>query len=117
MKPDSEQVFDILHSDYKAYADFPGHGSCHDVLGYGFSFIESQDHMVEHIITSPKVLKKLISEVDDIEIDPEGDAIAKVWTADIMLSNKLSNDQIVFSNGGQTAVLFLKIDQNKIGVN
>lgn len=115
MKTDPEQVFDILHSEYKAYADFPGYGSYGDALSYGFSFIESQDHLVKHVITNPKTLKKLISNVDDVEIDPEGNAIARVWTADIMLSRKLSENQIVFSNGGQTAVLFLKINPNRMG--
>lgn len=114
MKSDSLKVFDILHSNYKAYADFPGKGTFNDILNYGFLFIESQDHLVEHIITNPKMLKKLISNVKDIEIDPVDNAIAKLWTSDIMLSNKLPDNQIVFSNGGQTAVLFLKID-SKVG--
>ena len=109
-------MFDILQSDYRVHADFPHRGTINDVLSFGFSFIESQDHIVEHVVANPYMTKQIIKEIDEFVLDPETESIGKIWTADLIVSNKLSDQRIVFSNNGHTAVLFLSVDPNKMEV-
>lgn len=98
----------ILNSDYRTYTDLPGNdGSITDALNFGFSYVECQDFIVEYVLANPDMMKKIFKEVSDAEMDPDDVRVGKLWTADLVVSKKVKKDQIVFSNGGHTAVLFL----------
>lgn len=97
----------ILHSKNRAYADFPMEGNLNDMLNFGFSFVESQDHIVEYVVANPSMMTKIIKNVSDASIGPDNICIGKLWTAGLVVSKKVRDNQLVFSNGGHTAVLFL----------
>jgi len=109
------RVYEILQSENRLYADLP-HKDCsiNDALSFGFSYIEYQDHIVESVVASPKIVRKIFKEIDDATIEPENQSIGKIWTASLIVSKKISDKYIVFSNGGHTSILFLRINTNKI---
>lgn len=103
--------FDILSSDNRAYTDYPyDDGTVKDMLDFGFAFVEQQDHMVEYVVVGPLMAKRIIREVSDVEMNaPKGECIGSLWTAKLMISPKVRDNKIVFSNGGSTAVLHLSV--------
>lgn len=107
----------ILYSENKAYADFPGEGTLNDKLNFGFSFVECQDHFVEYVVANPKMMTKILREIEDSAVDPGDGTIGKLWTASLVVSKKMRDEKLVFSNGGHTAVLFLDLNpyRHKIG--
>lgn len=110
----TNKIFDILTSKERVHADFPGDGRINDILNFGFSFIESQDHFVEYIVAHPLIIKEILKEIPESKLDPTTESIGKIWTADLLSSKKMRENRIAFSNGGSTAVLFLNINLDKI---
>lgn len=111
----TEATHRILNSAYRAYTEVPGGGSVADALNFGFSYVESQDHFVEYVVANPVMMHKILREVSDARLEPDDNKIGKLWTANLVVSRKVKNDRLVFSNGGHTAVLFLDTDPNKSG--
>ncbi len=83
-----------------------------DVMNYGFSYIESEDHIVEFIVANNRTMKQIFSEVEDSELKPEGEFIGDLWTAKLLLSQKLQDEQIIFSNNTFSVVINLDLDIN-----
>lgn len=109
------KAFEILQSADRAYADFPGDGSLNDKLSFGFSFIESHDHLVEYIIANSKMMQRILVEIPEAKLNPTQESLGQLWTADLLTSEKIKDNRVVFSNGGSTAVLFLETNPHKIG--
>ena len=109
-----KSVTDIIHSDYKVSMDFPGQGNLYDVLSFGFSYVESEDHIVDYVVANSHTAKRIFSEISDSEVgfSPDG-GIGRLWTAKLMLSNKLKDRHIVFSNSTLTVVLNLNTDPDR----
>lgn len=80
-----------------------------DALNYGFSYIEHEDHIVEYIVANSKIMKKIFS-LEDSKLSPHGESIGTLWTAKLLLSNKLNDKQIAFSNSNFSVVLNLDLD-------
>lgn len=110
----SEIPHKILNSNYRAYTDLPGEGSgVLDALNFGFSYVECQDFIVEYVVANPSMMKAILSKIPDSALDPDDTKIGTLWTADLVVSKKVKDDQLVFSNGGHTAVLFLNTAPEK----
>ena len=104
-------VHDIMSS--KAKISLPcAARSLSDVMNYGFSYIEHEDHIVEFIVANNKTMKQIFGEVEDSELNPEGEYIGDLWTAKLLLSPKLQDKQIVFSNNSFSVVINLDLDIN-----
>lgn len=108
-----EIVFEILQSSARVNTDFPGQGDLNDMLNFGFSYVEHKDNYVSHIVTNPKMMKQIIATVSEATIDPRGQSIGRLWTADLIVSHKIKRNHIVFSNIDQTAVLDLNTHPNR----
>lgn len=83
-----------------------------DVMNYGFSFIEHKDHIVEFIVANNKMMKQIFCALKDSAINVDGEFIGDLWTAKLLISNKLQDKQIVFSNSVFSVVLNLDVNIN-----
>lgn len=108
-------VFDILNAERAVTAVYPGVGTLTDIINFGFAYVESQDNCVAYIVTHPRMMQRILSEVRDAVLDPSRISLGKLGTADLMVSKKIYEDKIIFSNIDQSVVLFLKIKSNQIG--
>jgi hypothetical protein len=103
---------DIFHSKAKVQIDFKGN-TIKDALNFGFSFIESEDHVVEYVVANNVVTKKIFAQISDSKVDMEDGAIGSLWTAKLLLFNKLSDNQILFSNNTFSAVINLNLNSDE----
>ena len=85
-----------------------------DALEFGFSYVENQDHMVRYVVVGPEMLKKIFKEIDESTVDPIGEKMGTLWSADILFSRKISDNRIIFSNFELKTVLVLDLKPNKI---
>ena len=107
-------VFDILSVGNVASAVYPGIGTLTDIVNFGFAYVESQDSYVTHIAAHPKLMHRVLSEVKDAVLDPNGSSLGKLGTADLMTSRRMHENTIVFSNMDMGIVLSLKIKSDQI---
>jgi len=112
-------VTDIMSSPNKANMDMPGtgildapfgEGALNDALGFGFSYVEQKDHFVEYIVADPKIMKRIFSEIHDSEIGTDKDYIGNLWTAKLLVSRKVKENHLIFSNKNFSTVLDLSLD-------
>ena len=75
-------VHDILNSPDKMYSINPGM-TAKEALEFGFSYVETQDHMVRYIAIGPDMLNKIFKEIDEAKKDPAGEKMGSLWTADV----------------------------------
>lgn len=119
-----EPIRHILTSKAKIALRFPytnkfnnsyfGDGELSDILSFGFSYVEQNDHCVEYILITPKMAKRIIKEIDAFNLTVNLGIFGMLWTAHVVLTDKIDNNIIVFSNADSSIVLCL--DTNKIGV-
>lgn len=107
----NDSIFDLFYSKSKIRIPFKGERLM-DALTFGFSYLESEDHMVHFIAANPKMMKKIFAEISDSKLDPDGDAIGELWTAKLLLSNKLGDRQLIFSNEIFSAVIDINLNPN-----
>jgi len=81
-----------------------------DVMNYGFSYIEHEDHIVEFIVANNKTMKDIFGQVQDSVLKPNGEFIGDLWTAKLLLSDKLQDQQVIFSNN--TFSIVINLDMN-----
>lgn len=107
----NDNLFDLLYSKSKIRIPFKGE-SLKDALSFGFSYLESEDHMVHFIAAGPRMMKRIFAEMPDSVLDPAGDSVGELWTAKLLLSRKLGDRQIIFSNEIFSAVVDLHLFQS-----
>ena len=115
-------VRQIIWSGNKTHLRFPftgildqtylfGEGECADILGFGFSLMEHEDYLVESLVVSPATAKRIIKEIDKTQIVAGKDYFATLWTGKIYVSDKVTDNQMLFANDDISIVLDL--DTNK----
>lgn len=102
-------VPDIIYAKTKDCLKSPGK-TLPDALNFGFSYIEQQDHIVEYIVANKNVLKKIFGKMDDSVLNPEKKSLGELWTARLLLSNKLTDKQILLSNSGFSVVIDIDLN-------
>jgi len=102
---------DIIYSKARISLPFKGQ-TLKDALVFGFSYIESEDHVVQYIVANPNVLKKIFGEVPDSKLKIEGDSIGELWTAKLLVHDRLSDSQVLFSNNTFSVVLNIYTNSN-----
>ena len=107
---------EIFYSKAKIEIDFKG-TTISDALNFGFSYIESEDHVVEYVVANPRVIKQIFAEMPDSSIKLEYGSIGNLWTAKLLLSDKLSDTQILFSNNTFSAVINLNLNTDEGIIN
>lgn len=103
---------DIIYSKAKVSLPFKG-VTLKDALDFGFSYIESEDHVVEYVVANSNILKKIFGEVHDSKLKVEGDSIGQLWTAKLLISDKLGDSQLLFSNNTFSVVINLYTDPDE----
>lgn len=113
-----EIVKQIVRSKNKITLEFPQVGTIQflsefdpvkfsDFLSFGFSYVEQSDHCVSHILVSPGTAKKLVRELDAFYFSVGKPYIGMLWTARVLVTDKIGNLSITFSNEDQSVVLNL----------
>lgn len=103
---------DIYYSKAKTTLEFKG-DSIKDALSFGFSYIESEDHVVEYVAASPVVMKKIFEQIIDSKIKMRAGSIGELWTARLLVSDKVNDNQILFSNSTFSAVINLNLNSKE----
>lgn len=104
----------LIYSKAKIYMYCKGGETLEDSLNYGFAFIEHEDHIVEYIVANNHLMKRVFGEVFDSVLKPEKEFIGELWTAKLLLSNKLFNSQILFSNNIFSVVINLNLNPKEV---
>jgi len=102
-----ERARDIMRSRTQETIQYPLE-SVSDALLFGFSYMESRDHIVEYVIASPEMIKRIFAEIPDSKVNPSEEALGSVWTAKLLISDRLTKNQLLLSNCTYSAVV--KVD-------
>jgi len=108
----NDTVKDITMSKARIQLPFKG-DSLLDALNFGFSFIESEDHYVHYVAANPSMMKRILGEIPEAVLDPTSESLGELWTARLLLSRKLNDRQVVFSNNTFSAVVDINLDPNQ----
>jgi hypothetical protein len=106
-----QTISDVMYSKAKVKVDFAG-TNITDALNFAFAYFDSEDHIVEYIVANGTVMKKVIGEIKDSVLNPEGQSLGELWTAKLYLSNKLKNNEMFFSNNTFSVVINLNLNSN-----
>jgi hypothetical protein len=120
-------IWAVLSSKNKTVAQYPGfntynrhsslcEGEIGDILSFGFSYVEHEDHFLEYIVANPTIIRRLIKEVNDFTFSIDKPYIGELWTAKVYITDRLKNTSIFFSNHDFSVVLNLNLNNIKIGV-
>ena len=88
-----------------------GESEIGNALAFGFSYIEHEDHTVQHILTGPSLMKKIIRDIDASVFTVGKDYIGELWTARLYITDRIPGDHIMFSNADLTVVLDLNLNR------
>ena len=105
-------VLDILHSKTKEHISFKVDNLL-DALNFGFSYLDSVDHVVTYVITNSVNMKKIFAKIPDSVLRVDNESIGELWTAKLLVSDKLKDSQIVFSNNVFSAVIDVDLNPNQ----
>ncbi|RKY75663.1 hypothetical protein DRQ07_11540 [candidate division KSB1 bacterium] len=103
-------VYDILKSKARVNIDYSADNMT-DIMNFGFSYIEHMDHIVEYIVANNKIMKRVFGQVNDSVLKPHSQYIGELWTAKLLLSNKLNDNQVLFSNNIFSVVINLDLSE------
>jgi len=107
----TDTVTNIISSKAKVSLDFFG-SNLRDALNFGFSYIESEDHVVQFVIANGKVIKKILTEIPESILEPKKETLGELWTATLLHSSQMRDNQIVFSNNIFSAVVNLNMNSD-----
>jgi len=88
-----------------------GNGELSDLLGFGFSYVEQEDHCVSHVLVSPGIAKKIAQEIEAFYFTAETPYIGVLWTAQLLVTDRVGDFNILFSNENQSVVLDLNLNK------
>jgi hypothetical protein len=102
-------VSDIVYSKARVRVEFKGE-TLKEALDFGFSYFDSEDHIVEYVVANAKILKRIFGEIGDSVLKPQNDSLGQLWTAKLLLSDRLNDSEIFFSNNTFSAVISLNLN-------
>ena len=102
---------DIIYSKAKVSLDFKGSDKgLREALNFGFSYIESEDHIVQYVVANCTTMKSLLSDIAEARLYPEKETLGELWTAKLVVSDRLKDNQLIFSNSVFSAVINLNMN-------
>jgi len=113
IRSNKDIVVSVLTAPNRVRMAFPGDGAIQDHIQFGFSFVEFEDDLTAHVFAHPRRMKEILCGFSDAILDPEGEVLGRLWTADLISTKKLKENQIAFSNANLDVVLILDIPNNK----
>ena len=105
-------VSDIISSKEKISMAMPNIDAreLNNVLVFGFSYVEHTDHFVSYIVTNPLMMKRLFMEMSDSEVGMGQGSVGNLWTAKLLVSKRVKQNHLLFSNDNFSAVLDLVVN-------
>lgn len=100
----------VISAENKSVMTLPAKNDLKDAINLGFAFVESEDHMVRYIVTNPKMMQKILSNIKDAVLDPNQEILGRLATAELILSRRVKGKRILFSDSDSTTVLVLDTD-------
>ena len=104
-------VLDFPYTKKLERPSYFGPGELSDILSFGFSYVEHEDHCVEYLLVSPRMAKRIIQGIDAITLTIDTDYLGFLWTAHVILTDKIDDNTIVFSNKDYSVVLNLNLNK------
>lgn len=95
---------EIIYSKTKNVLKSPG-VTLEDAINFGFSYVEHKDCIVEYIVSNKRIMKRIFGEIADSKVNPEHGSIGALWTAKLLLSDRLSDKHLIFSDSQFSAVI------------
>ena len=85
--------------------------SVRGILELGFSLLDSKDVITEFVVMSQETLKKVVySLYDDFELDLTRKHVGRLWTAEVLVSSKVSLDSVIFTDRALEVILEVRSD-------
>ena len=107
-------AYTVTSSRNKTLLSFPGEGSIQDIVRFGFSYVETEDNFVAYVLAHPKRMKDVLCCFSESELNPSGEVLGHLWTAELIATKRLKENLLVFANPDLSVILFLEIpDPNK----
>ena len=107
-------VWNVLSSKNKSIASYPRpEKELADILNFGVSFIEHEDHVSEYIIADPKMVKRMIKEIQEFKLCADKPFIGELWTSKVYMTEKIKSSSLYFSNVDFSVVLNLHLNNIK----
>ena len=108
----SKIIDSIVRSGNRTSVDFIGK-NLYDALCFGFSYIESEDHFVNYIVANSRNIKKIFAEISDSSVKISEDSVGELWMAKLLISEKLRDKHIMFSNNTLSIIINLNLNPYK----
>jgi hypothetical protein len=89
-----------------------GDSELSDILSFGFSFIEHEDHCAEYLLVSVNTMKRIVKEIEAFNFTVYTGFIGVLWTSQVILTDKIGDDRILFANKDYSVVLDLNITKS-----
>jgi hypothetical protein len=111
----NDVIWNVLSSKNKSVASYPRpEGELEDILNFGVSFIEHEDHISEYIVADPKMTKRMIKEIEEFRLCCDGQPyIGRLWTSKVYITEKIKGPSLYFSNVDFSVVLHLHLNNIK----
>jgi hypothetical protein len=107
-------VWRVLSSKNRSMAFYPGlEEGLNDILNFGISFIEYEDHVSEYIVADTKMIKRMIKEMDEFNLCADKPYIGKLWTSKVYMTDKIKNSSLFFSDRDFSDILNLHLNNIK----
>ena len=85
--------------------------SVRGVLELGFSFLDSKDVITEFVVMSQETLKKVVCSLyNDFELDLTRKHVGRLWTAEVLVSSKVSLYSVIFTDRALETILEVRSD-------
>ena len=99
------------YSNLTKHPSYFGDSELADILSFGFSYVEHEDHCVEYLLVSPITAKRVIKEIESFNLTVDTDCLGLLWTAQVLLTDKIKDDQIFFANRDLSVILDLNTNK------
>jgi hypothetical protein len=100
----------LTQEDGRSVADFAIDAGLNDALNFGFSYIEAEDDaVVAFVMASPDTALRILREIREATLEPEGTFVGRLWTARLLVSKRLRDERIIFANEPLTVILDLNL--------
>ena len=103
---DDALVLKILNAP-RMHTEFSG--DLREALNCGFSYGESEDHMVSYVLGSPVQILQIIRSIEETTLNLEQGFIGDLWTAKMLCSKKVPDNRVIFANESLLTILSLDI--------
>jgi regulator of extracellular matrix RemA (YlzA/DUF370 family) len=84
-----------------------------DAINFGFSYVGSNDRLVSYVVANSSLMKDILKTVPESVIKLEDGFLGEMWTAKLVVSDRLNGDRMLFSDDNYLSVIDLHLDRDR----